>query len=533
VLYPNQSNKFANLNLRELFGRDSTKIAFNATFDLQWLEKYGIEVNGKIMDAFIYLHACDENSAVQSVGDNEWRAGLKDLAHKYLDHPFDLQGFPKEWEGNGIVKADPEALAYYAQNDAVLAYYLCKEFYKKSKPYRTVTNLEERVIRPAAGMETLGLGLDIPFIQEQQREHENAVADAQRAVYRIAGREFNTGSWQQLGAVLYDELKLPVIKKTKSGGRSTDESVLKELQDVDESGIIQNILDFRKKNKVLTTYLRPFLEKSFEGRLYGGFDSLGTRTGRFSSSEPNLQNIPRGDIRKMFVAKPGHVFVAADYSQVELRLLGWFSEDAKILKSYANDEDIHRTTSSLIFGEANADEKRQLAKPINFGVVYGISAGGLMGMLKAEGIEVSKKECDKYLRTYFNKYVGVNRYIKRTHRFLRKNGYVETILGRRRRPPGWDSTEFNTRGYAEREAVNAIIQGSSADIVKLAMVELYEDYGLTPVQTVHDELVYEVKEEVAEDIKEIIVRVMEGVVELDSVDLAVDANIGNNLYEVK
>lgn len=519
--------------LRELFGTNKTKVAHNASFDIKFLSSVGIEVAGPIMDSFTLVHAVDENAAVTSMGGKSWKSGLKDLVKMFLDMDeigVTMRHFPKEWEGAGIITADPEELKDYATDDVIGTYWLAKKFYSEARQFREVTDLEHATAPVVAAMELLGVGFDSKYFEKELVEKEAEYAQLLKDIHSIGG-EFNLNSPQQVATVLFDNVGLKPIRKTGTGGRSTDAKTLAVLKDTDTTGIVEKILLYRKVSKIITTYLRPLLKLDLGGRIYGSFDPLGTVTGRFSSSDPNLQNIPRGELRQAFVAREGHLLVCADYSQVELRLLAHLADDQTMKKAFQKGKDIHLTTAEEIFGKDRAADMRTHAKSINFGIGYGLSPNGLVDDLKSKGVDISKEDASKYIRKYFSRYPSVRRFIRRTHKSLRKNGYVETMIGRRRRPAGYASDDFGTQGYAQREAVNFIIQGSAADVVKMAMVALYEQ-GLTPILTVHDELVFEVPKKDAEKVAKLVKEVMEGVIEL-SVPVIVDVGIGKNWYEAK
>ncbi|MCQ2446401.1 MAG: DNA polymerase, partial [Clostridia bacterium] len=346
-------------------------------------------------------------------------------------------------------------------------------------------------------------------------------------------------STEQLGAILVENLGLPVIKKTKSG-YSTDADVLNKLKEKNE--IIGLIMEYRSLTKLKSTYADG-LPKGIsprDGRVHSTFYQTGAITGRISSSEPNLQNIPvrtplGRELRKMFTAAPGKLLVDADYSQIELRLLAHISGDENLINAFQNGEDIHTLTASQVFGVPPmgvTSEMRSRAKAVNFGIIYGISDFAL-----AEDIGVSRREAKEYIEKYLDTYPGVRQYMKEIVEKAREDGYVETLFGRRRYIPDIKAKNFNLRSAAERIALNAPIQGTAADVIKLAMVKLHERLehefpGAKLILQIHDELIVETPEEMAEEVKKAVVDVMESAVNC-RVTLEADAGVGKTWYQAK
>jgi DNA polymerase I len=354
----------------------------------------------------------------------------------------------------------------------------------------------------------------------------------EKNVFEFAGHEFNLNSPQQLGVVLFDELHLPG-KKVK-GKYSTDASVLEELR---EFPVIKSIMEYRQLIKLKSTYIDalPCLINARTGRVHTSFNQMRTSTGRLSSSDPNLQNIPvRGElgkeIRKAFIAPPGHILIAGDYSQIDLRALAHLSQDEHLLTAFRSDRDIHSATASQLFSvdikDVNADMRR-LAKTVNFGVIYGMSEFGL-----EQATELSRLEAGKFIQAYFEKYPGVQRYLEMTKEQAHKNGYVQTILKRRRYIPEINSANRNIRESAERMAINMPVQGTSSDIIKIAMINLYREmcarnFKSRMLLQVHDELIFEVPLDEVVRMTELIREQMASAIQL-SVPLKVDVKSGLN-----
>lgn len=354
----------------------------------------------------------------------------------------------------------------------------------------------------------------------------------------MAGKEFNINSTQQLGVVLFEDLQLPPVKKTKTG-YSTNADVLEKLKN--KHPIIQAIMDYRMLTKLNSTYAEGLVKViEDDGRIHTTFQNMVTATGRLSSTEPNLQNIPvrtelGSEIRKMFVPREGCVFIDADYSQIELRVLSHIAGDAIMQEAFRTGEDIHRVTASQVFGVRPEDVTslmRRHAKAVNFGIVYGISDFSL-----AEDIGVSRKEAKAYIDSYLEKYSGVRQYMHDVVEKAKADGYVTTLMGRRRYLPELQSRNFNLRSFGERCAMNTPIQGTAADIIKLAMVRVahvlaqkHPDAKL--VLQVHDELIVECPVAQAETVRALLEQEMEQVMTL-SVPLVAEAKIGGSWYEAK
>jgi DNA polymerase-1 len=388
-------------------------------------------------------------------------------------------------------------------------------------------------------MERNGVALDTGLLRDMSHYLGEQVAELEEKIYSQAGRQFNINSPQQLGRVLYDELQLPTTRRGKSR-YSTEASVLEELRK--DFAIVGNILEYRQLTKIKSTYIDtlPGLVNPKTGRIHTSFNQTRTTTGRLSSSEPNLQNIPvrgelGGQVRQAFIAPPGSYLLGGDYSQIDLRALAHLSQDPGLLRAFEHDEDIHAATAAQIFGvEASGitPDMRRLAKTVNFGVIYGMSDYGL-----EQATELSREEAGRFITAYFEKYPGVRQYLDATKEQARQNGYVQTLLGRRRFIPDINSANRQVREAAERMAINMPVQGTSADIIKVAMINLYREMARRRLKSkmllqVHDELVFEVPEEEMEAMRQLVPEVMSAAVEL-SIPLKVDTKEGRNWGEMK
>ena len=387
-------------------------------------------------------------------------------------------------------------------------------------------------------MEAAGFMIDRGELENFAKMLGERIAALESAIYFMAGEEININSTKQLGKLLFEDMGLPVIKKTKTG-YSTDSSVLEKLRGKHE--IIDSIIEYRHLAKLKSTYADAFLPLlDSEGRIRSTLKQTVTATGRISSAEPNLQNIPvrteiGREIRKMFVAKEGHMLVGADYSQIELRVLAHMSGDKTMQDAFNSDADIHTITATQVFDVPDflvTDDMRSRAKTVNFGIIYGQSEFSLAGELK-----ISRKEAKDYIESYFRHYSGVKNYMDTTIRDARENGYVTTIFGRRRYIPELAAKNFNLRSFGERVAMNAPIQGTAADIIKIAMVKVYDALRekcpeAKLILQVHDELICEVPEEKAELAAAILKEEMENAAAL-SVPLRADVKVGKSWFETK
>lgn len=401
------------------------------------------------------------------------------------------------------------------------------------------TQVELPLVAVLASMEARGVKLDLPQLEKMGRELEDSIEQMTRQIYELAGEEFNINSPKQLGRILFEKLGLPPVKKTKTG-YSTDAEVLEEL--APRHPIVASILQYRQLVKLHGTYVEGLksLADPVTGKVHTTFNQTVTATGRLSSQEPNLQNIPirleQGRlIRKVFIpSQAGWLLLAADYSQIELRVLAHMSGDANLIDAFRKKQDIHARTASEVFGvplEMVTPEMRRQAKAVNFGIVYGISDYGL-----SRDLGISRKEAARYIDLYFTRYPGVKKYIDDVIQRAREQGYVTTLLNRRRYLPDLFSSNRNVRAFGERTAMNTPIQGTAADIIKLAMIKIEEEFrarGLTAamILQVHDELIFEVPEQELEVVAELVRDTMENVMTLQ-VPLEVDVKVGPNWYDM-
>ena len=402
---------------------------------------------------------------------------------------------------------------------------------------RTYREIEEPLIKIFAEMEYVGVAVDLDYLSKLIKEYEIKIAVLTKEIYSLSGEEFNINSSRQLGDVLYKKLKLPALKKTKTG-LSTDAATLKAIQDT--SPVISKLLEYREKNKLKNTYIDvlPNLVNLEDGRVHTNYNQLGTSTGRISSNNPNLQNIPiRTDygkqIRKAFIpGKDYDLLMASDYSQIELRVLAHMSEDENLIDSFKRQEDIHTRTASEIFAvdyNKVSPELRRKAKAVNFGIIYGMTEFGL-----ASRLSIDENEAREYISKYFGRYPGVSIFIKKLIKDAYKHGYSTTMFGRKRYIKELGSSNGRIRSLGERFAVNTPIQGSAADIMKLSTIVLFNDLRLKEVDSniilhVHDELVLELKEKDKEVIEKIVKNSMEKCIKL-KVGLKVDISTGCDWY---
>ena len=414
-------------------------------------------------------------------------------------------------------------------------------FIEKAKENNLISlyeNVEKPLVKVLADMEKTGVLVDRNKIIELNEEYSKLAYLYEQKVYELAGEVFNLNSPKQLGVILFEKIGLPVVKKTKTG-YSTDVEVLEKLSKKHE--IADYILKYRSLNKLNSTYLDGILEYIMDdGRVRTSFKQMITATGRLSSVDPNLQNIPirseeGKNIRKVFVADKNKVFIDADYSQIELRVLAHLSKDSVMIDSFKNDLDIHYKTASEVFGvpiNEVTDNQRRSAKAVNFGIVYGISDYGL-----SKDLNISRNEARQYIDGYLNTYPSIKNYMEEIVNKAKSDGFVTTILDRKRYIPEINSKNFNIRSFGERIALNTPIQGSAADIIKLAMIKVYERLKIEKVNAklilqIHDELIVECEESEKETVKKILKNSMENVYKLD-LPLKVDICEGRNWYESK
>ena len=405
---------------------------------------------------------------------------------------------------------------------------------------KVLNEIEMPLIEILSSMEKKGIMIDPDYFSKYGKELERAIDELQEKIYEEAGESFNINSPKQLAEILFFKLNLPPVKKTKTG-LSTDEEVLEKLKE-DGAEIAKAILEYRKLAKLKNTYVDAIPKLRDENnRVHTTFNQIGTTTGRLSSSDPNLQNIPvKTDegikIRQGFVAEKGSILMGIDYSQIELRVLAQLSGDENLRAAYQNNMDLHSLTARKIFELSENDEvtreQRIIAKTINFSIIYGKTAFGL-----AKELGITQREASEYIERYFNQYPRVKEFEKEIVEFTEKNGYTETLFGRRRIIEGINSKNKNIKSQAERMAVNSVIQGTAAEVLKQVMIEIYryikDKAGVSLLLQVHDELIFEISQDRLEEYRENIEKIMRECVKFDSVPLEINTNIGVNWAETK
>ena len=451
----------------------------------------------------------------------------------YLLHAIHPAGSLKTLAGERLGFAEGGAAALVRLADSMVPELAEKEL---DWLYREVELPLERVL---FDMEQIGFALDTDVLREMSTTFKVRIDAIAEEIYRLAGERFNILSTKQLGAVLFDKLQLPPWKKTKSG-YSTDAETLETLADKHE--IVPLIIEYRTLSKLCSTFLDGLLAvvRPESGRVHTSFNQNVTATGRISSTEPNLQNIPvrtelGREIRKAFVASEGHLLVDADYSQIELRLLAHMSGDEGMIRAFREGDDIHRRTASEVFGvpfEEVTSAQRSAAKAVNFGIVYGISDYGL-----ARNLGITRKEAAHYIELYLARYPGIQRYMLESVAAGKRDGYVRTLMGRRRELPELQSSNYNTRSFGERVAMNMPIQGTAADVIKLAMVRVHEALQREGLQAelilqIHDELIIDAPFEEVARVEKLLAECMENVIAL-AVPLSAEVKTGRSWFETK
>lgn len=410
---------------------------------------------------------------------------------------------------------------------------------KETNQLELFNNIEMPLVEVLADMQYQGIYLDKNELIDYGKILKTEIEEMTKEIYKLAGEEFNINSPKQLGNILFEKLKLPIIKKNKNG-YSTDVEVLEKLKK--EHEIVEKILNYRQVVKLNSTYVEgliPYINEK-DGKIHSYFHQTVTATGRISSSDPNVQNIPtRFDlgkqIRKVFKPQAGCTFVDADYSQIELRVLAHISGDENMIKAFNNNEDIHKQTASRVFDvplDEVTSKQRRDAKAVNFGIVYGISDYGL-----GEELGIGRKRAKEYIEQYLNKYIKIKEFMENIKEFAKQNGYVETLFNRRRYIPEMNSNNFMVRQFGARVAMNTPIQGTAADIMKIAMINLYKQLKERKLESkillqIHDELLLQVKIEEKEEVKELLKNSMEGAMKL-KIPLKVELSEANNWYETK
>jgi DNA polymerase-1 len=519
-----------------LFNRtDVTWIGQNLKYDLLLLKWYGVEPKGKLFDTMLAHYLIEP----------EGRRSMDLLSAQYLGyepvHIDELIGKKGKNQGN-MRDVDPEKVKEYAAEDADITLQLKQVFVpmlEDKKVQRVFDEVENPLVRVLTDMEFEGVKIDVDFLQAYSKELEKDAKVFEESVYAQAGVRFNLASPKQLGEVLFDKLKIdPKAKKTKTGQYATGEDVLQKLSN--NNPIVADILGFRELTKLKSTYVDalPEIINSKTGRVHTSYAQAVAVTGRLSSNNPNLQNIPvrsdRGkEIRKAFIPRDSnHILVSADYSQIELRIVAAMSGDPNMCEAFKQGKDIHTATAAKVYGIEEADvtkEQRYKAKSVNYGIIYGQGAFGL-----AENLGIPRAEAKEIIDNYKKEFSGITAYMDNTIHFAQENGYVETLMGRKRWLKDIGSANFTVRGFAERNAVNSPIQGTAADMIKLAMIRIHKaikEAGLKSkmILQVHDELIFDALPEEMDKLKPIILDNMRAALPLpNGVPVEAEMGIGEN-----
>lgn len=513
-----------------------TKIGQNLKYDIKVLAKYNIQVLGNLFDTMIAHYLLNPDA----------KHNMDILSENYLHYsPISIETLiGKKGKGQlSMRQVPPQEQKEYAVEDTDVTLQLKNIFEQQLQKYnaeKLFSQIESPLVQVLADMELEGIRIDVPFLKSLSNDIEKDIFSLQQAVYEQAGEIFNLSSPKQLGDILFEKLKLiSKPKKTKTGQYATSEEILSEL--APKHKIVANVLEYRQLQKLQSTYIDalPKEVNSTTGRVHTTYMQAVTATGRLSSNNPNLQNIPirteRGQqIRKAFVPRnEDYTLLSADYSQIELRVIAALSGEKNMIEAFLQNQDIHRSTAAKVFNvdiQSVTREQRSHAKTVNFGIIYGVSAFGLSNQT-----ELSRSESKELIDTYYQTYPQLKIFIDKQIHFARENGYVETILGRRRYLPDINSRNQVVRGAAERNAVNAPIQGSAADIIKIAMINIYNLLKDNKLKTkillqVHDELIFDVPKNELDFVKPLIKKTMEEAYQF-AVPLVVDLGIGKNWLE--
>jgi DNA polymerase-1 len=509
------------------------KVGQNIKYDILVLKWYGVNIKGTLFDTMIAHYLIDPDT----------RHGMDLLAQNYLNYsPISITTLiGAKGKNQGTMRDVPiEKVIDYAAEDADVTLQLADIFrpmLKELNAEELARDIENPLIYVLADIEKEGVRIDVETLNKYSKELETDIARLEQSVFGKCGVTFNLSSPKQLGEVLFDRLELdPKAKKTKTGQYQTGEDVLSRL--ANKSDVVQDILDYRQLCKLKSTYVDalPLLVNPKSGRVHTSFNQAVAATGRLSSNNPNLQNIPirteRGrEVRKAFIPRDeNHVLLSADYSQIELRIIAEISKEENMLDAFSKGIDIHTATAAKVYGttiEEVTPNQRRNAKAVNFGIIYGQSAFGL-----SQNLDIPRKEAADIIEQYFAQYPGIQRYMNDTMTFARKNGFVETIMGRRRYLRDINSANQTVRGFAERNAINAPIQGSAADMIKIAMINIHKDIQEQNLQAkmtmqVHDELVFDVPKGEVDVMKQIVKHRMQTAIKTN-VPIEVEIGEGNN-----
>jgi DNA polymerase-1 len=510
----------------------------NLKYDLLILKWYGYELKGKIFDTMLAHYVIEPDG----------KRSMDMMSAKYLGyepvHIEELIGKKGKTQGN-MRDVELEKIKEYAVEDTDITLQLKNAFtplLKKNEVEKVFSEVENPLVKVLTDMEYEGVKIDVNFLNDYSKELEKEAKKSEEAVYQQAGVRFNLSSPKQLGEVLFEKLQLdPKAKKTKTGQYATGEDVLMKL--AHKNQICMDILAYREYTKLKSTYVDslPQLINRKTGRVHTTYGQAVAVTGRLASNNPNLQNIPirtdRGkEIRKAFIPRDkNHLLLSADYSQIELRIVAAISSDTNMCDAFRKNKDIHTATAAKVY---NVDEKevtkemRYKAKSVNFGIIYGQGAFGL-----ADNLGISRTEAKAIIDNYKKEFNGITRYMDDTINFAREHGYVQTLMGRKRWLRDINSANFTVRGFAERNAINSPIQGTAADMIKLAMIKLHEEFKKRKFKSkmilqVHDELVFDALKEEAESVKPVIVECMQTAMQLPcEVPVIAEVGEGENWLE--
>ena len=512
--------------------KEAKKIGHNLKYDSHIFANHGIELNGTDFDSMLESYVLNSTAT---------RHNLNAVAKRYLNLDTtsyeDVAG--KGAKQIGFNQVNLEDAIHYAAEDADVSFQLHQTLHPKLMEINSLaklyTNIEVPLLKVLQTIERNGVLIDESMLQKQSDQFAITLKELESKAHSLAGAEFNLNSPKQLQEILYDKLSLPILKKTPKGQPSTAESVLQRL--AEDFPIVQTILNYRTTAKLKTTYTDklPLMINQDTGRVHTSYHQAVTATGRLSSSDPNLQNIPIRTaegrrIRQAFIAPNGFQILAADYSQIELRIMAHNSQDPGLLDAFQAGLDIHQATAAEIFAvdlQSVSAEQRRSAKAINFGLIYGMSAFGLTRQLG-----ITRGDAQEYIELYFARYPKVKEYMDAIRNQARESGFVETVFGRRLYLPDIDSRNYQRRQYAERSAINAPMQGTAADIIKKAMIDLQqrlvaESINAKIIMQVHDELVLEVEDSSVGAVSELVTEAMGKAADLD-VALKVDLGVGEN-----
>jgi len=512
--------------------KEAKKIGHNLKYDSHIFANHGIELNGTDFDSMLESYVLNSTAT---------RHNLNAVAKRYLNLDTtsyeDVAG--KGAKQIGFNQVSLEDAIHYAAEDADVSFQLHQTLHPKLMEINSLaklyTDIEAPLLKVLQTIERNGVLIDESMLQKQSDQFAITLKELESKAYSLAGAEFNLNSPKQLQEILYDKLSLPILKKTPKGQPSTAESVLQRL--AEDFPIVQTILNYRTTAKLKTTYTDklPLMVNQDTGRVHTSYHQAVTATGRLSSSDPNLQNIPIRTvegrrIRQAFIAPKGFQILAADYSQIELRIMAHNSQDPGLLDAFQAGLDIHQATAAEIFAvdlQSVSAEQRRSAKAINFGLIYGMSAFGLTRQLG-----ITRVDAQEYIELYFARYPKVKEYMDAIRNQARESGFVETVFGRRLYLPDIDSRNYQRRQYAERSAINAPMQGTAADIIKKAMIDLEqrlvaESINAKIIMQVHDELVLEVEDSSVGAVSEFVTEAMGKAADLD-VALKVDLGVGEN-----